>query len=150
MSQDLGQSRGVGCRGVSEGKQQVSRCCTAHTLGFGMPYRTVRTGLYGMHRTVRHAHIHGCLLAQRVAYRAMQRTMCVESRIACVLCTTQFLESLIRAFPLIEVSIRTSSRKLRSVLDVFYQAVKTGGACGREQCSCWVGSALGNVACIDN
>jgi len=38
----------------------------------------------------------------------------------------QFMESLIRAFPLIEVSIRTSSRKLRSVLDVFYQAVKTG------------------------
>lgn len=36
------------------------------------------------------------------------------------------MESLIRAFPLIEVSIRTSSRKLRSVLDVFYQAVKTG------------------------
>jgi hypothetical protein len=40
------------------------------------------------------------------------------------------MESLIRAFPLIEVSIRTSSRKLRSVLDVFYQAVKTGEGAG--------------------
>jgi hypothetical protein len=48
------------------------------------------------------------------------------------LCTTQFLESLIRAFPLIEVSIRTSSRKLRSVLDVFYQAVKTGEESNRD------------------
>jgi hypothetical protein len=33
----------------------------------------------------------------------------------------QFMEGLIREFPVIEVSIRTSSRKLRSVLDVFYQ-----------------------------
>jgi hypothetical protein len=31
------------------------------------------------------------------------------------------MEGLIREFPVIEVSIRTSSRKLRSVLDVFYQ-----------------------------
>lgn len=43
------------------------------------------------------------------------------------------MESLIRAFPLIEVSIRTSSRKLRSVLDVFYQAVKTGQWCIMQQ-----------------
>lgn len=35
------------------------------------------------------------------------------------------MESLIREFPVIEVSIRTSSRKLRSVLDVFYQGIKT-------------------------
>uniref|UniRef100_A0A383VCR8 Mitochondrial Rho GTPase n=1 Tax=Tetradesmus obliquus TaxID=3088 RepID=A0A383VCR8_TETOB len=37
----------------------------------------------------------------------------------------EFMEGLIREFPVIEVSIRTSSRKLRSVLDVFYQAIKT-------------------------
>lgn len=37
----------------------------------------------------------------------------------------EFMESLIREFPVIEVSIRTSSKKLRSVLDVFYQAIKT-------------------------
>jgi hypothetical protein len=55
---------------------------------------------------------------------------CVPPRHLVLHVSVQFMESLIRAFPLIEVSIRTSSRKLRSVLDVFYQAVKTGAAPG--------------------
>lgn len=40
----------------------------------------------------------------------------------------QFMESLIREFPVIEVSIRTSSKKLRSVLDVFYQVITAAAA----------------------
>lgn len=59
-------------------------------------------------------------------------------------CYVQFMESLIRAFPLIEVSIRTSSRKLRSVLDVFYQAVKTG----QSAAGCSVSKGVGWGVCV--
>lgn len=60
--------------------------------------------------------------------------------------TQQYMESLIRAFPVIEVSIRTSSRQLRSVSDVFFQAIKTGGASVASVCVCWVCGTVGGVA----